>query len=314
MKKDLQTLHSEFMDEYEFVAKRSPITLKAYKQAFDVLIKLMPTITLETISAETINEFFKKLQTRKRLVGKKTIHTGVQASTIETYRSKLGTFFSWLKRKNLITVNPFEQIKAPNVKYDNIKYLRKNELEKLFAGINFNITWTNNLIKKRNDIIIALGLCCGLRRNEILNLSMNDIDMERKILTVQGKTSKSAYTRQIPINSFLYNRLADYIQERKKSNYKTHYLIISGTNDGRLSIHGMKHTMDRLIKETGVNFHLHQLRHTFAINYLLSGSDIIKLKQLMGHTDIRMTEKYARSLPTSALRSSVEAITLENLF
>ena len=63
MKKDLRALHKEFMEEYEFAAKRSPVTLRAYRQAFEVLMKLVPTLTTETINTDTINGFFKKLQT-----------------------------------------------------------------------------------------------------------------------------------------------------------------------------------------------------------------------------------------------------------
>ncbi|RJO59499.1 hypothetical protein C4546_01995 [Candidatus Parcubacteria bacterium] len=57
----------------------------------------------------------------------------------------------------------------------------------------------------------------------------------------------------------------------------------------------------------------HQFRHTFAVNVLNNGSDIAKLKQLLGHRDIRMTATYLRCLPTSAMRGDVETLTLDNL-
>ena len=58
---------------------------------------------------------------------------------------------------------------------------------------------------------------------------------------------------------------------------------------------------------------LHQLRHTFAVNFLNGGGDVVRLKQLLGHQDIRMTSGYLRHLPTSAMRDGVESITLDTL-
>jgi integrase/recombinase XerD len=58
---------------------------------------------------------------------------------------------------------------------------------------------------------------------------------------------------------------------------------------------------------------VHRFRHTFAVNFLNRGGDIAKLKQLLGHRDIRMTSAYLRCLPTSAMRTDVESITLESL-
>jgi integrase/recombinase XerD len=77
---------------------------------------------------------------------------------------------------------------------------------------------------------------------------------------------------------------------------------------------GFKYVTSKLIKETGVQFHLHQLRHIFAINYLINTFDVIRLKQLMGHCDIRMTARYTAYLPISALRMSVESVNLGNLY
>jgi integrase len=148
----------------------------------------------------------------------------------------------------------------------------------------------------------------------MLSLRLKDIDLERKTLHLRPERRKTKRGRAIPINSFLLQRLNDYLQERNRQDYKTHYLIVSGLKDGQLTLHGLKHVMDRLVKETGVQFHLHQLRHTFAINYLINTFDVIRLKQLMGHCDIRMTARYTAYLPISALRTSVESINLANLY
>jgi site-specific recombinase XerD len=291
MKKTLQELHHEFMEEYEFVAKRSPATLYGYRQVFKMFIKLLPSVTLENVTTETVKEFFRLLETRKRQVGKKFICTGIKPATAHTYRNKLSVFFDWLVIRKHVKENPFKFMPIPRIEPDTIKYLRKDKIERIYAGINFNINWPNNFIRKRNDIIISLCLCCGLRRKEMLGLSLNDIGLKRKVLAVRPKVSKTRRGREIPINSFLLQRLIDYLEERRKYNYKTHYLVMSGAKDNQLTVHGLKHIITKLVDETGVRFYLHQMRHTFAVNYLLNTNDVIRLKQLMGHCDIRMTAR-----------------------
>jgi site-specific recombinase XerD len=63
--------------------------------------------------------------------------------------------------------------------------------------------------------------------------------------------------------------------------------------------------------ETGLDFHPHQFRHTFAVNMLNAGTDIYKLKQLLGHTDIRMTASYLRGLPVKSMQQDVERLVIE---
>ena len=313
MKKNLKQLHAEFIEEQRYSAKLSPETLRGYQSAFDLLQKIIPTIDPETISEKTMTEFFKQLETRERMVGRGKIKKGVRKSTIATYRSKLNTFFEWLKRRGIIKKNPFNNMEYPDVRYEDIKFLKKEEVEKIITAITMNIKWANHLVQKRNMAIFCILLCCGLRKGELLGLKTYDIDLERKIITVRAETSKSKIERTIPLNSLAIRNLEDYVNERKKRNYSTSHFLVSNNRDDGFTSHGFKHLINLLNEKSGVNFHAHQLRHTFAINMLNQGCDIAKLKQLMGHRDIRMTAVYLRCLPTSAMRQDVELLTLDNL-
>lgn len=314
MKKDITELHKSFMRDAQYASKRSPSTLKAYQGSFNVLMKLVPGLNLDRLTHDTMSAFFEMLQTRQRTNGKYT-KTGVKASTIETYFSKLGPFFTWLEKNEHIKKNPLTNITRPNVNYDDMQFLTHEQVMQILVYINFNMKWANNFIKKRNDLIIYLCLTCGLRKNEMRSISVNDIDLKNGIIKVQAQTSKSKRQRLVGINSVLLPRLIDYLNERKTAKIQTHYLITSNSGDRQLSDGGLKHLIERIRKESGVKFHLHQFRHTFSINFLLQqNKDIFTLKQILGHTDIRMTDKYTKCLPTSVLRSSVECITPDNLF
>jgi integrase/recombinase XerD len=311
MKKDLAYLHKQFMTECEFSVKLSPETLRGYQSSFDLLVKIMPGIELGDLSPEMITEYFKRLETRKRKVGRNTAKQGVKKSTIATYRSKLNKFFEWLRIKGFILENPFRKIAYPAVHYDDKKFLKREQIEKIFSAL--ALAPGKQLTKKRNMALFAVLLNCGLRRSEVINIHNYDIDFERKTLLVKAETSKSKRDRLIPLNSSVLPVLRDYLEERRRNHYTTPFFFVSSNRDDRITRDGLKHLVVNLNIKSGVNFHLHQFRHTFAVNMLNNGCDIAKLKQLMGHSDIRMTIVYLRCLPTKAMRADIERLTFENL-
>lgn len=311
MKQSLQHLHQEFMNECRYASKLSPETLRGYQAGFDLLIKLMPNIEMTTICSKMIIEFFRRLENRERVVGKGQIKKGVKKTTIATYRSKLNKFFDWLARKGHLGTNPFREMEYPAVSYEDRKFLKKEDVEKIFTAVGFTIDWQSQLVRKRNFALMHALLYCGLRRGECMNLKMLDIDFQRKQLTVRAETSKSKRERVIPLNSKILLALHDYAEERKK--YTTPYFFVSNNKDDKLTYDGLKHLVEKIIHASGVKFHVHQLRHTFAVNLLNNGCDVAKLKQLMGHTDIRMTMAYLRCIPTKAMRADIEVLSLDTL-
>src|SRR5260221_14621041 len=130
MRKNIQTLFDEFMYECEFVKKIRPETQRAYVHTFNLFIKLMPHVSLETLSSNTIIDFFKILQERKRIAGKGTYKIGVKKSTVATYWSKLNSFFEWLNQKKYIRANPFATLSYPTPSYEDKKFLKKEDVEK----------------------------------------------------------------------------------------------------------------------------------------------------------------------------------------
>jgi site-specific recombinase XerD len=309
-KRNLQQLFDEFLYECEYARKVRPETLRGYVSTFTLFNKLMPETTCEKITSQTVVTFFRILQERKRIVGKGVVKIGIKKSTIATYWNKLNGFFKWLVTKHYINNNPFATLKYPSPSYDDKKFLKKEEIEKIIAAVHTHHD-NNLLILKRNLVLFYLLLFCGLRREELMLLQIRDIDIERKILTVRADTSKSGTSRQLPLHSQLLLYLKDYLNERKHS--ITPYLIISSKRDERLTYDGLKHLVDKLRYYSGIPFHLHQFRHTFAVNFLKTNNNIAKLRQLLGHKTISMTMAYLRCLPVDELRSDIECMSIDNL-
>ena len=308
MPADLQTLHREYMDNAEFVRQLSPKTLRMYRSSFDLVLKHEPTLTAEMLTAEHFATFFKWLQTRRRIFGGFS-QSGVKKSTVATHWKNLSKFLAWLKAKQVVRSNPFRdgQMEPPRVRYDDRKYLNRDQLRRLFVATAINIPWANAFTRTRNLAILSTGLNCGLRRSELLELKMSDLDFGRKELTVRGATSKSQSTRIVPLNSQVLMHMQEYLSQRSKRLYTCPYIWTSATSDGRLTSDGLRHVISLIVENSGVKFHLHQLRHTFAVNFLMnSGQNSFKLQGLMGHRSIASTAIYTRALPPEAVRREIE--------
>jgi len=309
MKKDLQALFNEYMYECEFVQHLSPKTMKDYRDAFRLLVKLQPDVSIENLSSQTMVSLFKQLQERRRKVGKSMVTRGITKSTIITYWNRYNRFFSVLEQNGNIESNPFKGLKRPHQVQDSKKYLEKEQTEKVLTAI---LTSANDtFLMKRNLVIFYLFLFCGLRRAELLQLQIRDIDLPKKILTVRASTSKVERSRQIPLHSYIIIHLLEYLTARKQ--YTTQYLIVSRYKDAQLSQAGLKHLVQLLCQTSGVNFHVHQLRHTFAVNFLNSSKDLAKLQQLLGHASPSMTLHYTMCLPPQTMRPDIENLSIDGL-
>lgn len=312
MKEELKTLFEIFKQECEYSTRLSPRTIMGYENGFKLFCKLMPHIKRTSdLNTSTLVEFFKHLSNRKRIVGRNTVKTGVKPSTIRTYWSKLNSFYKWLESRKYIEENPLTHLSPPQPVYDDHRALKQDEIYRIISAVILHSK--NSFIKSRDILIVNLLLFCGLRKNELASLQVRDFNTSKRILTVRGITSKSKRTRQLPIHPVLINHFEEYIQERNKRKCQDHHLLISNNSDRKLSVHGLKHWVERIQKLSGVKFHLHRFRHTFACNLANQNVSAIKLQMLMGHTDLRMTQRYLRSLTVEDLRNDVLRMDIDKL-
>src|SRR5437660_2521718 len=224
---------------------------------------------------------------------------------------KLTKFFSWLVLKGYLTSNPLndKSLEVPRLRYDDRKYLERKDMKKILLAVSGTVYWQNDLIRTRNIAIIAVALYCGLRRTELLSLKVSDVDLTHGRLIVQAETSKSQMSRTIPLNSEVRQSLTNYLDERSRSPilFTTPFLWVAGHQNTALKSEGLRYLVKVLAHESHVKFHLHQLRHTFAVNFLHnSGHNSFKLQGLLGHRSIVSTAIYTRCLPPEIVRADIE--------
>lgn len=311
----MQSLEESFnvyINECQFVKRLRPETIRGSKEAIKHFLKLMPELlSMSELTTETVTLFFKRLQTRERVVGKGTKKMGIKDSTAMSYAGRLKTFFKWLTERHYIDYNPFEHLSFPRPAYIDHRALTGEEIKKIMGAV--VQAAANPFLLKRDLAMIAMLTFCGLRRNELVSLEMRDIDLFNGYVTVRPETSKSKTIRKVPINMHLKMHISEYQEERKRVGTKAAAFFVSNRVDKGLTKHGLKHWVARISHLSSVKVYLHRFRHTFATNLAMQDVGLAKIQKLMGHKDIKMTQTYLRSVSTEDMINDVNKLSFETL-
>lgn len=311
MQGNLRELFEKYLDECRYAKRLRPETVRGYSEVFKTFCSVMPEIIdLGSISPEMVTVFFRRLETRQRTVGKGK-KAGIKASTVKTYGGRLGSFFDWLTRNGHLAKNPLAGFAMPVPVYEDHRSLKRTEVEKIISAITAHSI--NAFAMRRDLAMVYVFLFCGLRRTEFLSLKGSDIDPYQKLLTVNAETSKSKKTRRLHIHPTLWLHLSQYLKERKEMGRKCEYLWLGNGGDERFTSHGLKHWVRRLVRLSGIKFHVHRFRHTFATNLGSSGASVLKIHKLMGHSQISMTMAYLRSMQAEDLHEDIDRLSIEGM-
>lgn len=145
---------------------------------------------------------------------------------------------------------------------------------------------TSNL---KHKSIICLAYSAGLRISEIVQLKMRDIDRERMVITLRG--AKGRKDRQVMLSPVLLELLGTYY---KREECKPKVWLFEGQYGGQYSTRSIDEIMKKAKKLAGVTKKgsIHALRHSFATHLLEGGTDLMTIKELLGHNSLRTTGIY----------------------
>jgi len=140
--------------------------------------------------------------------------------------------------------------------------------------------------------MVLLSINTGMRQGEVFNLTWPDVDLGRAVLTVKGATAKSGKTRHIPLNTEAREALRSWQRQQSvPSGY-----VFPGKQGGRLN--NVKKAWQGLLAAAKIkDFRWHDMRHHFASKLVMAGVDINTVRELLGHSDIKMTLRYAHLAP-----------------
>jgi integrase len=139
---------------------------------------------------------------------------------------------------------------------------------------------------------VLISLNTGVRRGELFSLKWRDVDLPHNILTVVGETAKSGKTRHVPMNIE-----ASTIIQRWRTQCPLDETYVFSNKIGE-PMHDARSSWSKVLSGAGIkDFRWHDLRHTFASKLVMAGVDLNTVRELLGHSDYKMTLRYAHLAP-----------------
>ncbi|HSH00650.1 MAG TPA: tyrosine-type recombinase/integrase, partial [candidate division Zixibacteria bacterium] len=182
---------------------------------------------------------------------------------------------------------------APRLKFSEKlpEHLTVNEARALVAAPE-----KSGFLPMRNHVLALTLYLTGLRRQEIADLKVRDLERGRELAEVKGKGAK---VRFVPLGEALKGVLAEYLVARREylggaGSRDRGYLLVS-SRGAPLSIRSIDRIILQLGKERlGRRVTPHMLRHSFATHMLDAGADLMAIKEILGHSSLSTTQKYTK--------------------
>jgi integrase/recombinase XerD len=214
---------------------------------------------------------------------------------ISTQRSRLGTlkdFFSWLAKQNLITANPASELELPRPE----KRLPKEPLGLHQVEAVIAVPDIRDPLGVRDRAMLELFYSAGIRRSELTQLELHDLNCERQTLQIrQGKGHKD---RVVPVGTRALAWLERYLDEvRPRLALTSHQSALFLTSYGEaFNPDVLSRMVSKFIKKAEIDRpgSCHLLRHTCATHMLEGGADIRFIQQLLGHEKLETTAIYTQ--------------------
>ncbi len=194
------------------------------------------------------------------------------------------------KQDNIINAFKFffERVHKYEISSKNILRPRKKKFLPDYFSEDEMIAMLSSISNTKHKFLISLAYGSGLRRNELRELRLSDIDLKRSVVNVKdGKGGKDRYSL---FPTSLHKMYKEYLAEYQPKTY-----VFESTQKGvRYSTSSMGNVIKNTAKSAGIQrrVYLHMLRHSFATQLLEQGKDIRYVQELMGHYSIVTTQRY----------------------
>jgi site-specific recombinase XerD len=208
----------------------------------------------------------------------------MQPASINCYMAIIRVFYAYLKYEELVTlINPVKRKMRLRVPKPLPRALREDQVDRFFDVIK----------SKRDWAMFRLMLRCGLRVEEVANLTLGAIDLKQlRLMVLNGKGSKD---RVVYISADAAEGLTAYLKLRRHCRMKKVFLVEKGVYKGKpISVRGIQKRMEYYAKKSGVTVSCHRLRHTMATQLLNAEAEVETIQDLLGHNWITTTQRYCK--------------------
>jgi len=273
-----------FIDYLQFEKKYSRHTILAYQRDLERFqefnIEVFETSDIIRVNYSQIRSWVIRLS-----------ESGITNRSINRKVSSLNSYYKFLLKVDSITVNPLVKHKALKTSKKIEIPFSESEVAQVLDDLNFDKSFEG----LRDKLIIELFYTTGMRRIELVQLKLEDLDLSKKNLKVLGKRNKE---RLLPLLESVLKSIKAYLTKREDLEKIGDSEILFLTKKGDKIYETLVY---RIINEyfskasTKVKKSPHILRHSFATHLLNQGANLNAVKELLGHSSLAATQVYTHN-------------------
>lgn len=204
--------------------------------------------------------------------------------------SSVRAFYKWAVKNGIVNNNPVSEIEMPKIEKKSVKAMSFNDVENVIEEAK-NDSHENSF---RDLAVVSLMFSTGIRRAELTEIKLKDLNIEEGVMIVHGKGSKD---RMAYFNDTTRAIMSEYINVHRKF-YKTHeksdYLFVS-ERGSKLCLSTVNRIVNRYLELAGIKnkgFTVHSTRKAFATAVYENTGDIFAVQHLLGHSSPSTTQRY----------------------
>jgi len=272
----------KFFDYLTFEKKLSPNTIIAYRNDLETCFDFCKTEfeikSLKEAEYSMIRKWIVKLS-----------NEGISELSINRKASALKSYYKFLIQIGDLKVSPMQAHKKLKVEKKLIVPFTEEEVNRVIDEA-FDDTFEG----QRDSLMIEMFYSTGIRRSELIKLTVDDVYFSKKLIKVQGKRNKD---RLIPMLPGLMKKIQSFLEFRDKIVTDKTQTELFVTSKGKRMNPTLVYRRIRAyfsVASSKVRKSPHILRHTFATHLLNKGADINTIKEILGHFSLASTQEYAK--------------------
>lgn len=273
----------KYVDYLKCVKGLSDNTVKSYKSDLNEFFSYFNRKDFQSITRADVEEFVVSLA-----------KNGNSPASRARKISSIKGIFKWAFENKMISENPCDKIASTKVPVKESKVMTREEVAQLINQAKVDAYSSGKAEDFRNLAILSFMLYSGIRRSEVVEVKISDMNMESNAVIIHGKGNKE---RIAYFNNATADIIWKYLDEKRpeiSNSDKSEYLFTTGQSD-KMCPASINLIVDRYLKETGLKekgYTVHDTRRVFATTVYSNTGDIIAVQRLLGHSSPSVTMRY----------------------
>ncbi len=278
-KKTFRDMTIKYMAEYAI--KKAPKSMLRDTISLKHLLPVFGTKLLSQITANQVNSY--KVMRRNEGASASSINKEL-AFAKHSFNIAIRTW-EWIKE------NPFIRVSMEKLPAQRVRYLTAEEFDRLYNSCN-----------ERLKPIVLLAAYTGMRKDNILSLTWQQVDINRGVITLEH--TKNGERLGLP----MHEQVKELLSKLKRVRHISSFYVFNSSQGTKIDESKVGKWFRQALRESGIeNFRFHDLRHTFASWLVQNGVDLYRVQQLLGHKTGDMTRRYAHLAPDN-LRTAINSL------